>query len=272
MSCKLIAEIGWNHGGNMDLARAMIEAAAENGADYAKFQTWSVKNLKPGPWDEDGRREIYQQAELTPENHIYLKKVCDENNIRFLTSCFNVADVDFISTLTSRVKVPSPELTNWEMLKRINRKFDMVFLSTGACDEEEIGEALAVLDDVHVTLLHCVSSYPCPYENANLCRLLTLTRWSKDIGYSGHVQGIFDAMTSLEYGVKVIEKHFTIDNNLPGRDNKFAILPDELNTLRQYINCREKMIKHQGGWQDCEQEARDVYRGRWSNNLCNPNS
>ena len=87
---KIIAEIGWNHMGDMSLASKMIEAASKSGADICKFQTWSEKNLKEGPWDKDGRREIYKKAELDEQKHIFLKKTCEENNVEFLTSIFNI--------------------------------------------------------------------------------------------------------------------------------------------------------------------------------------
>ena len=114
---KIIAEIGWNHMGDMDLAKKMIVAAHKAGADFAKFQTWSVKNLKPGPWDIDGRLEIYKKAELTKEKHNLLKNYCDEIGIGFLTSVFNVNDVGWLSELNREIiKVPSHEIYNKEYI------------------------------------------------------------------------------------------------------------------------------------------------------------
>ena len=91
--CELIAEIGWNHMGDMKLAKEMISAAKESGCDFAKFQTWSVRRLKRGVWDTDGRREIYEKAELTHDQHFILKELCEENSIQFLTSVFNINDI-----------------------------------------------------------------------------------------------------------------------------------------------------------------------------------
>ena len=110
---KIIAEIGWNHLGDMGIAKQMINAASTAGADYCKFQTWSVKNLKSGSWDDDGRRELYNKAELSKEMHYELKDYCDENNIKFLTSIFNINDVEFLSKLSPEViKIGSPEIYN----------------------------------------------------------------------------------------------------------------------------------------------------------------
>lgn len=269
----IIAEIGWNFVGDMELAKEMIRQAADAGADYAKFQTWSVKNLKPGPWDNDGRREIYEKAELSEEKHLILSDCCKANNIKFLTSCFSLDSIDLISRLTNEVKIASTELWNIDLLKEIAKKFDTIFLSTGTCTTQEISLAVDILKEKKVYLLHCVTSYPCPPEKINLPRIKSLGYFTSNIGYSGHGEGIYDALASMKYDVKVIEKHFTIDKNLPGRDNKFAILPHELKFLVDYAKVYKKMDTYNTTeYQECEQEAREVYRGRWSGNQhCNPN-
>ena len=116
---KVIAEIGWNHMGNIEIAKKMIIAAKESGADYAKFQTWHVNNLKKGPWDNDGRREIYTKAELTNDKHHELIKICKEVGIPFLTSVFNPDDVEFISSLIDDIKIPSSEMRNNKLIMEI---------------------------------------------------------------------------------------------------------------------------------------------------------
>ena len=131
MRTKIIAEIGWNHMGDMDLAKKMIVAAKESGADYAKFQTWSVKHLKPGPWDKDGRLEIYKKAEITKDKHYLLKQYCDDEGISFLTSIFNVKDVDWLSELNGKIiKVPSHEVNNSKLIEELNNKFKSILVST----------------------------------------------------------------------------------------------------------------------------------------------
>jgi N,N'-diacetyllegionaminate synthase len=110
INCKIIAEIGWNHMGNMKLAKKMILAAKKSGADFAKFQTWSTKSLKPGPWDKDGRLKIYRKAELTKKQHIELIKFCKKNRIEFLTSVFNKNDIEWLKILKlNYLKIPSPK-------------------------------------------------------------------------------------------------------------------------------------------------------------------
>ena len=138
---KIIAEIGWNHCGDMGLAKQMAKAAHENGATYAKYQTWSVDRLKPGSWDEDGRRQIYEKAELTKENHIELINYCKEIGIKFLSSVFSINDAVLLFRLGCKeVKIPSFESRNHNLIKYCNNNFDTVFMSTGTSKMDEIEE------------------------------------------------------------------------------------------------------------------------------------
>ena len=122
---KLIAEIGWNHMGDINLAKEMISAAAESGAEYAKFQTWSVSRLKSGPWDLDGRREIYIKAELTKDQHYELKEYCDKNSIKFMSSVFSIPDAEMLKDVISDyVKIPSAESRNHNLLKYVNNHLE----------------------------------------------------------------------------------------------------------------------------------------------------
>jgi len=263
---NLIAEVGWNHMGNMDLASEMIESAAANGADCVKFQTWSASRLKPGPWDRDGRRAIYEKAELSDDDHRTLKHMCDENHVKFLTSCFCARDLDFIrEELSDEIKIASTECNNENLVEQAIAKFKHVYISTGTALESEY---LRWSKFENVTLLHCVSAYPCPADRVNLPKLIALKNSVKRFGYSGHFQGPEDAIAAISLGASVVEKHFTIDNSLPGRDNKFALLPEEFSSISYYAKCfPDMMIDHGLGYQECEKEAREVYSGRWSANV-----
>jgi len=129
---KVIAEIGWNHCGDMNLARQMAKAAQQNGATYAKFQTWSVDRLKTGSWDNDGRREIYKKAELSKEDHIELINYCNEIGIKFLSSVFSIKDAELLVKLGCKeVKIPSFESRNHELINYCSSNFDTIFMSTG---------------------------------------------------------------------------------------------------------------------------------------------
>ena len=128
---KLIAEIGWNHMGDMTLAKDMIWAAKESGCDFAKFQTWSVDRLKPGVWDTDGRREIYENAELDLDKHIELKEYCDEVGIGFMSSVFSIEDAKLLKqVVTDYVKIPSFELRNVELIDYCRKNFNKLLIST----------------------------------------------------------------------------------------------------------------------------------------------
>jgi sialic acid synthase SpsE len=263
---KIIAEIGWNHCGDMNLAKQMITAAANNGADYAKFQTWSVSRLKSGDWDDDGRRKIYEQAELTKERHIELIKHCNDVGIEFLSSVFSIHDAELLVELKcNSVKIPSFESRNIELIKYCNEHFETVFMSTGTSTLDEIKHSISFFNNATLYLMHCVSVYPGKYEIANLPKMIELQKIHNLIGYSDHIEGIESAKIALGLGAVVIEKHFTIDNELPGRDNKFAILPNELLGLRTYINyINSMMIDHGMGYNKLEQDSRTNYAGRFN--------
>ena len=263
---KIIAEIGWNHMGNMKLAAQMIDDAKNNGADFVKFQTWSVDRLKNGSWDSDGRKQIYEEAELTIDKHKILKEYCDQIGVTFFSSAFSIKDATMLAEIeTDYVKIASTESRNYELLEYVNEVFDNVIVSVGTTTFDEVKKIFDYVDKAKLTLMHCVSSYPCKYEDANLPKINKLKELTDNVGYSDHTQGVLASMTSLEYGVTMIEKHFTIDNELPGRDNKFAILPIELKTLKNYIDLREVMVVDKGDdFQECEVDARENYSGRWN--------
>ena len=265
MKIKLIAEVGWNHMGDMDLAKDMISAAANSGADIVKFQTWSEKNLKPGPWDNDGRREIYKKAELSLEDHFLLKEYCEKAGVEFLTSIFSVKDISKLLELKLyAVKVPSHEIYNLDLIGELNLSFDKILLSAGACTWKELIDAVNIVSSDKLVLMHCVSAYPCLAENINLAKLNKIKTISKEIGYSGHFYGVDDAIAAISMGAAYIEKHFTIDQDLPGRDNKNAILPEDLKIISSFRNNFIKMSTDCGfDTQDAELDIVRNYRGRW---------
>lgn len=263
---KIIAEIGWNHMGDMDLAAKMIKSASENGADVCKFQTWSEKNLKPGPWDSDGRREIYKKAELDEKKHFLLKKICEDYKVEFLTSIFNINDLEIIKKLKiNEIKIPSHEVNNIELIKETVKFFKKTLISTGAAKWIEVENIFSSVKNANLIPMHCVSSYPCDIKKVNMSRLLSLKKFSKVLGYSGHLSSIEDAILAISFGATYIEKHFTIDNNLPGRDNKFAILPSMLKSLSDFRDKFNYMNIDCGlDLQECEMDTFQNYRGRWS--------
>ena len=267
MTISIIAEIGWNHMGDMDLAEKMIKGAKESGCKIAKFQTWKVSRLGPGEWDNDGRREIYKNAELSYEKHEFLKKKCSDNSIEFLSSAFSVDDAELLKTLNCEsIKIPSFEVNNIELLQFCKKNFKRIFVSTGTATEKEIIILKDLFSDWNgeLIVMHCVSAYPCYAEKINLPRISHLREYFKNVGFSDHTQGIKSTISSVNFEPLFIEKHFTIDQNLPGRDNKFAILPKEMKFLTEYIDERNKNLIDLGiDYQKIEEDSRQFYRGRF---------
>ena len=263
---KIIAEIGWNHMGDMDLAKKMISEAAKSGADYCKFQTWSVKNLKTGSWDKDGRREIYTKAELSEEKHYELKDYCEKNNVKFLSTIFNIKDLLMLKDLTpSLIKIGSPEAYNIRLIEKCLDNFEKVIVSTGATKWSEILQYKNLEKINNLVLMHCVSAYPCELKNINLTKMTMLKEITSAVGYSGHYEGVDDAIAAISNNAEYIEKHFTIDKNLPGRDNKFAILPNQMKFICDYRDNYLKMIEFKGlDFQEVEENVFKEARGRWS--------
>ena len=247
MSTKVIAEIGWNHMGDMKLAAEMIKESSDSGASFAKFQTWKVSRLKSGAWDFDGRREIYENAELSEKDHEYLIEICNKNKIEFLSSAFALEDAKLLKYLgCKKVKIPSFECTNRELINYCQNNFSEVIISTGTATKDEIDNLKLFINQEKTIVMHCVSSYPCTSSIANLPRLNYLKENFLRVGYSDHTQGINVACISLNYQVEFIEKHFTINNDLPGRDNKFAILPNEMKNLNEFIDIFSNANKFHG--------------------------
>lgn len=270
MSVKIIAEIGWNHMGNMALAKKMILSAKKNGADIAKFQYWDPKNLKEGPWDFDGRREIYNKAFLTEKKIIFLKNFCKRNSIKFLISIFGSSSVELIKKLKIKeIKIPSHEVANKRLIGFAAKKFEKIYFSTGASNEKEIIYANKVFkkNKKNFYLMHCVSSYPCPSEKINLPRMNWLKKLHYQVGLSDHTDSTIVPSISVALGASVIEKHFTTDNSLPGRDNKFALNPEKFKSMVQNIREAEKTLISKGNkFQSSEKDIIKSYRGRWEPN------
>ena len=264
---EIIAEIGWNHMGDMVLAEDMIRAASESGADMVKFQYWDPKFLRPGPWDDDGRIEIYRKAALDSEKIQILQKISSENNVEFLISVFGTIGAKFIKDLDiDIIKIPSHETINIDLINFCAKNFNYVYFSGGASLKGEIEEANEILKkgSCEYNLMHCVSSYPCDVEFANIKRILWLKELSANVGFSDHTDSSVVPAIAVSLGATVIEKHFTTDKNLPGRDNKFAFEPREFKEMSENIRLAESSIIDRGiDFQEIERDTVENYRGRW---------
>ena len=264
---KIIAEIGWNHMGDPSLAEDMVAAASDSGANVVKFQYWNPEYLKPGVWDDDGRREIYNKAALNEEKILGLVELSNKYNCEFLISVFGTIGAKLISDLgQNSIKIPSHETTNSKLIEFCSNNFSQIYFSAGASTEDEILRAVDVLRSgtASYNLMHCVSSYPCPDEKINLSRIGWLASLSDDVGFSDHTKSTIIPAISVAYGVTAIEKHFTTDNNLPGRDNENALEPKEFSEMVNNIHqASSSLIALGNDYLDIESDTVNNYRGRW---------
>lgn len=254
MSIKIITEIGANHNGDMGLAKEMIWAAAENGADYVKFQSWQASKISKGPWDDDkpffqfkNKREFYNNAQITNEQHYYLMEECKKAKVKFLTTCFDRERIDFLSTLgIDTIKIASCDATSTKMINELSKKFKTLIVSTGMTSYEEINALKNNLENLgnKYYLLHCIAMYPTPLEKINIEKYNKI----KNIvgprglpGISDHSLGTTFPKLAVTLGAKLIEKHFTIDKKIPGPDNHMSITPDELFSIRTFCDEYEKI-------------------------------
>ena len=260
MKTLIIAEAGVNHNGDLDLARQLIDAAAEAGADIVKFQTFSADRLasRTAPLaeyqqqDAIGRSSQYEmllRLELDRPAHEVLIAHAEARNIRFFSTAFDLESVRLLAELgLDRFKVPSGEITNLPYLKLIGSYRKPVILSTGMATMGEIEAAIDVLETAGVsrrviTVLHCNTEYPTPMGDVNLRAMCTIGRtFGVQIGYSDHTRGIEVAIAAVALGASVIEKHFTISRELPGPDHKASLEPHELQDMVSAIRNVEQAL------------------------------
>lgn len=251
MNTIIIAEAGVNHNGSMELAIQMADAAKEAGADYIKFQTFIPENLvsrhaskadyqKAATGTEESQLEMLQKLALTQENFRELQAYCQKIGIGFLSTPFDLESICFLNQLDMDFwKLPSGEITNLPYLEAIGRTQKRVVMSTGMSELCEIGEAIRVLElngAGEITLLHCNTEYPTPYADVNLLAMKQLKEvFRKPAGYSDHTVGMEVSIAAAALGASVIEKHFTLDRNLPGPDHKASLEPEELKQLVQAV-------------------------------------
>lgn len=265
----IIAEAGVNHNGDYDRAVAMIHAAKAAGADYVKFQT-AVPELvissvapkaeyqKETTGAEESQLEMCRKIHLRLEDYAPLAEICREVGIGFMSTPFDLVSIDCLAPLGMDYwKIPSGEITNLPYLRKIARKGGKVILSTGMSELCEVEAALEVLEDngigrADVALLHCNTQYPTPMCDVNLQAMEQLAALHPGaVGYSDHTVGIEVPVAAVAMGARIIEKHFTLDRNLPGPDHKASLEPAELASMVSAIRNIELAIgsgeKHVSG-------------------------
>jgi N,N'-diacetyllegionaminate synthase len=256
----IIAEAGVNHNGSIEIAKKMIEVAKECGADAIKFQTFKAEKIvskyapkaeyqKQTTGETDSQLEMVKKLELSFGDFIALKEYCDKLNIMFLSTPFDFESIEFLNDLGLEIfKIPSGEITNLPYLEKIGKLGKKIILSTGMADLGEIEDALDILifsgtKKENITVLHCNTEYPTPYEDVNLLAMLTIKEAFKvKVGYSDHTLGIEVPIAAVALGASVIEKHFTLDKNMEGPDHKASLEPYELKAMIDAIRNIEKSL------------------------------
>ncbi len=302
MSVFIIAEAGVNHNGDMDMAFALVDAAIDAGADGVKFQTFKAEDVVAADAPKadyqtratgsgETQFDMLKQLELSPDLHRTLKDNCEKKGIAFLSSPFDTKGISFLADNLGLevLKIPSGEITNGPLLLQAGISGCEIILSTGMCTLDEIEQALGVLafgmtgdsspsSDAFqnalaseagkaalkekVTLLHCTTEYPAPFEDANLSAMHTMRgAFGLRVGLSDHTPGIAVPIAAAALGATVIEKHFTLDRTLPGPDHKASLEPDELTAMIEGIRSIEKALGNGiKSPQPSEQQNRAVIR------------
>ena len=245
----IIAEAGVNHNGDLNLAKQLINAAADAGADLVKFQTFNAsrqvtRTAKKADYQTqttsstESQHAMLRRLELTEEMHHQLIAHCLTQNIGFLSTGFDIESVDLLVSLGQECfKIPSGEITNLPYLRHIGQLGKTVILSTGMATLGEIEAAIEVLEQTgtpraKVTVLHCTTEYPTPMNEVNLRAMQSIhTAFDVAVGYSDHTEGIEIAIAAVAMGASVIEKHFTLDRTFPGPDHQASLEPAELKAM-----------------------------------------
>ena len=244
----IIAEAGVNHNGSFLIAKKLVDAAKLAGADIVKFQTGvpeliMTDNAPKAKYQIRETRSIDSQLDMVKKislpfnDYILLKEYCDEVGIKFLSTPFDHKSIDFLNKLDIDIfKIPSGEINNLNYLQEVAKIGKNVILSTGMSTIAEIDNAVSILrkylDDSQISLLHCTTEYPAPFEEVNLNVIQTLKQtFGLNVGYSDHTKGIEASIAAVSLGAKIIEKHFTLDNKMIGPDHKASIEPNELKVM-----------------------------------------
>jgi N,N'-diacetyllegionaminate synthase len=241
----VIAEAGVNHNGDLQLAKKLVDAASDAGADVVKFQTYQSSQLATEHAEQafyqqkalgasEGQLAMLRRLELQPDQHGELINYCQQRGIEFLSTAFDSPSIELLASLKlKRWKVPSGEITNLPYLRQIGSQEQSVILSTGMANLGEIEAALRVLEQggtsrSQITVLHCTTEYPAPPDEVNLRAMNTIAQaFGVSVGYSDHTDGIAVPIAAVAMGATVIEKHLTLDRNMRGPDHKASLEPDQ---------------------------------------------
>lgn len=279
----IIAEAGVNHNGDMLIARKLVDAAVNAGVDYVKFQTFKAEELvskeaKKADYQKvntdnhtESQYEMLKKLELSEEQHTEIIRYCEINQIRFFSTAFDLPSLAYLRKIGLKiVKIPSGEITNLPYLRLAAQLFEEVIISTGMATISEVKDALDVfiaegIKKEKITILHCNTEYPTPMKDVNLKAMLHIQEtFGTSIGYSDHTLGIEVPVAAVALGARVIEKHFTLDKNLPGPDHAASLEPQELKAMVQAIRNIELAISGSGVKEPSESEFKNISIARKS--------
>lgn len=260
----IIAEAGVNHNGDINLAKKLIDVAVDAGVDYVKFQTFKANKIvtkkaqrahyqNKNTENLDSQFEMLKKLELSEDNHHILIDYCNNKKIKFLSTGFDFDSLHFLKDIgINLAKIPSGEITNLPYLRKVAELFTTVILSTGMANMIEVQQASNILisngvKKENLIVLHCNTEYPTPMEDVNLKAMLHIKKsLGVEVGYSDHTLGIEVSIAAVALGGIVIEKHFTLDRNLPGPDHKASLEPNELKLMVSSIRNIEKALSGTG--------------------------
>lgn len=255
----LIAELSANHGNSLDTAVATVRAAAESGADAIKVQTFTADTItldceneyfqiKHGTiWDGATLHKLYEEASMPWEWHVPLKKVANDLGMDFFSTPFDLTAVDFLENLNVPIyKIASLEINDIPLLEYVASKKKPILISTGIASLADIEEAVNICRKAgndNIVLLKCTSSYPAPYEEANLLTIPNLaSTFGVTAGLSDHTMGHVVPLGAVALGARVIEKHFVLSRDIPSPDSSFSMLPEEFKLMVESIRILEKAL------------------------------
>jgi N,N'-diacetyllegionaminate synthase len=284
----IIAEAGVNHNGDMNIAKRLVDEAVNAGVDYIKFQSFKAEKLvspsaKKANYQkvnindgDDSQFTMLKKLELSDNQHLELISYCNLKGINFFSTAFDVDGVNFLNQLDLPIfKIPSGEITNLPYLKAVAMCRKPTIMSTGMCNEAEIAEAVSILlkyglKKDQITILHCNTEYPTPMEDVNLMAMVTLgEKFGVNVGYSDHTHGIEVPIAAVALGATIIEKHFTLNRNLPGPDHVASLEPQELTTMVKSIRNIELAISGKGIKLPSKSEVKNIAIARKSLHISN---
>ncbi len=281
----IIAEAGVNHNGDMELAKKLIDAAADAGADYVKFQSFQADKLvnktaekadyqKASTDPVETQWEMLKRLELSDDDHDLLIAHCEKRGIKFLSTPFDQLSIALLRSKGIHIgKIPSGELTNKPFIALMAIAFEKIIISTGMCTLEEVMAATHVLMEAgakkeNITVLHCNTEYPTPMQDVNLRAMESLRYACKtEVGYSDHTLGIEIPIAATALGATIIEKHFTLDRTMPGPDHKASLEPAELKAMVIAIRNVELAMSGSGVKEPSPSEMKNMVIARKSIHL-----